>query len=75
MYACLLFSCSISQPELPQKTAELSPQTTQNLQVIKDSQPAEVWQRREGQLIKVNGTTLGADDAGLAALRHLATHY
>jgi dipeptidase D len=30
--------------QLPQKTIELSPQTTQNLQVIKDLQPAEVWQ-------------------------------
>ena len=44
MFAFLLFSCSIFNAKLLQKTAELSPQTTQNLQVIKDLQPAEVWQ-------------------------------
>ena len=44
MFACLLFSCSIFRAKLSQKTVELSPQTTQNLQVIKDLQPAEVWQ-------------------------------
>ncbi len=30
--------------QLSQKTAKLSPKTTQNLHVIKDLQPAEVWQ-------------------------------
>src|ERR1700693_841397 len=44
MFAFLLFSCSISPRKLPQTTAELSPQTMQNLQVIKDLEPAEVWQ-------------------------------
>jgi dipeptidase D len=156
MFACLLFSCSIFHAKLPQKTVELSPQTKQNLQVIKDLQPAEVWQHfvtlcsirrcsgsedsiasfigqlttdhgfktflyksndvlvripaslgfenypwecwqahldmvcqaktgspaaiypimlhREGQLIKANGTTLGADDGfGVAALMALIT--
>src|SRR5258708_8318820 len=43
-FACLLLSCSIFHAKLPQKTVELSPQTTQNLQVIKDLQPAEVCQ-------------------------------
>ena len=43
MFACSLFSCSIFHAKLPQKTVELSPQTTQNLEVIKDLQPAEVW--------------------------------
>jgi len=43
MFAFLLFSCSMLYAKLPQKTAEPSPQTTQNLQVIKDLQPAEIW--------------------------------
>ena len=44
MFAFLLFACSIFHAKLPQKIVELSPQATQNLQVIKDLQPAEVWQ-------------------------------
>src|SRR5258708_12271451 len=43
-FACLLLSCSIFHAKPTQKTAELSPQTAQNLQVVKDLQPAELWQ-------------------------------
>jgi dipeptidase D len=43
-FAFLLLSCSISHAKQLQQKAGLSPQTTQNLQVIKDLEPAELWQ-------------------------------
>jgi aspartate racemase len=39
MFVGLLSSCSIFYTKLPHKTVELSPQTTQNLEVIKNLQP------------------------------------
>lgn len=44
MSAFLFLSCAISHAKPQQQKDGPSPQTTQNLQVIKDLEPAEVWQ-------------------------------
>src|SRR3984893_2716946 len=44
MFAFFLSACSIFNAKAQQKSVRLSPKTLQNLQVIKDLQPAEVWQ-------------------------------
>ena len=73
MFACLLFSCSIFHAKLLQKTVELSPQTTQNLQVIKDLQPAEVWQHFV-TLCAIPRCS-GSEDSKALFIGHLATDY
>ena len=43
-FAFLFLSCSIFHTKPPQQKDGHSPQTTQNLQVIKNLEPAELWQ-------------------------------
>lgn len=69
--ALLMLMAMRGYSQLPQKKVERSPQTLQNLQTIKDLQPAEVWQHFV-TLCSIPHCS-GSEDSIALFIRHLAT--